>query len=332
MHACWCLYKLNRVVIDDLSTFHYLKIVVNSRWSNTRLSGPWVDFGAGLAGAHVTHTRFVPKIADFWVVAAFRAILFRLIDYLTWNCIHNSWTYLIVALEWLEGIHSRQWRWITNPLKCLPVCDDVNILHSIDGVEEFNKAFFVVRLCEPCGMIKQTEWSTIGCVMTFEVFEDHLIHAIRLSGVRAGVTHRAASTIQVLPHHHRNLPDAGIAFCRAWRNHAIMEEFVVERVWPAWWSVFVDRHRRVISEIEVVQHLKHSVSTNWQERRAHAANIFLFDTSVGWQDLTLTGNFACPFLQWELFTETMTVDGWKWTALKDCNQRAKSLVATWLVL
>ena len=48
----------------------------------------------------------------------------------------------------------------------------------------------------------------------------------------------------------------------AWRNHAVVEELVVQGVWPARGAVLVHRHRRVVGEVLVVQHLEHLVATD----------------------------------------------------------------------
>lgn len=154
----------------------------------------------------------------------------------------KSPAYLIIALERLERVHSRQRRWIANPLKCLPVCHDENVLHCIDVVEEFYESFFVMWLREPCRVVVKAEWSAARRVMSFKVLHDHLVHAIGIRRVRASVTHRAASAIQILPHDHGNFPDTRIALGGAWWDHAIVENFVVQCVWPAWWSVLVHRH------------------------------------------------------------------------------------------
>lgn len=309
----WISFVTARVKMNCyLSTLHDFQIVVDSRWLDARLSGPWINFWAWLTCAHVTHARLMPQIADLRTVATLWTILLLLIERkfrfaVGDECLHKS--YLIVALEWLEWIDSWDWRWIANPLESLPVCNDVNIIHGIDGVKEFDEAFFVMRLCEPSSMIVKSERRTVGCVMSVKVLHNHFSNAFRVGWVGASVAHRATTTIQILPHDHRHLPDAWITLCRAWWNHAIVEQFVIQGVRPAWWTVFVDRHRWIISEVEVMQHLEHSVSTNRQERSSHAANVFLLNATICRQDFTLASDFTCPFFQWELFTETVTVRG-----------------------
>lgn len=66
--------------------------------------------------------------------------------------------YLIVALERLEVVKSVDGRRVTNPLQCLPVGDDPNILHAVDEVQKHNETFFVMRLSEPGSMVEQAEW------------------------------------------------------------------------------------------------------------------------------------------------------------------------------
>jgi hypothetical protein len=211
--------------------------------------------------------------------------------------LRSARSHLIIALEWLERIHSRQGRWISDPLKRLPVGDDVNVVHGVDGVEELDEAFFVVRLCEPGSVVEETEGCTIRRVMSLEVLHDHLLDILGLGWVGTGVTHRATSTVQVLPHHHGDFPHAWIALGRAGRDHAVVEELVVECVRPAGWTVLVHRHRRVVSEVEVVQHLEHSVASDGEERRSHASDVFLLDAAISRQDFALTSDFTCPLFE-----------------------------------
>lgn len=194
-------------------------------------------------------------------------------------------------------------------MKRLPVGNDVNIVHGIDGVEEADETGFVMGLCEPGSVIVKSEWSSVGRVMSLEVLHDHLCDAFGIGWVRASVAHRATSTVQILPHHHGHFPHAWVALSWARWDHAIVEDLVVESVRPAWWSVLIDRHRRVVREVEVVQHLEHPVAANREERRSHAADVFLLNAAVRRQNLTLACDFTRPFLQRELFTETVTVMG-----------------------
>ena len=90
-----------------------------------------------------------------------------------------------------------------------------------------------------------------------------------------------------------------------------MEDLVVERVRPARRTVLVHRHRRVVREVKVVQHLEHLVATDRQERCAHTAHILQLDATVRGQDLALAGNLAGPLLRRERFTEAVTVCGEK---------------------
>lgn len=50
-----------------------------------------------------------------------------------------------------------QRRWIPDPLYGLPIGNYPYVVHRNDGVEKRYKAFFVMRLSKPCGMIKQTD-------------------------------------------------------------------------------------------------------------------------------------------------------------------------------
>lgn len=47
---------------------------------------------------------------------------------------------------------------------------------------------------------------------------------------------------------------------RTWFNHALMTERIVECVWPERWANIVDRHRGVVAEVGLLQHLKHGIT------------------------------------------------------------------------
>lgn len=49
--------------------------------------------------------------------------------------------------------------------------------------------------------------SPVGGIMTLEVLDQHLVHAVGGRGVAAGVSHGATASVQVLPHHHGHFPD-----------------------------------------------------------------------------------------------------------------------------
>lgn len=54
----------------------------------------------------------------------------------------------------------------------------------------------------------------------------------------------------------------GVRLGGARRNHAVVEELVIQGVGEAGRSVFVDGHGRIVSEVRVVQHLEHFISSN----------------------------------------------------------------------
>lgn len=91
------------------------------------------------------------------------------------------------------------------------------------------------------------------------------------------------------------------------RNHAVVEDLVVERIRPAGRPVLVHRHRRVVREIRVVQHLVHLVAAHRQERSAHTADVVQLNATVCGQNLALPGHLACPLLLRELLAEAVTV-------------------------
>lgn len=95
--------------------------------------------------------------------------------------------------------------------------------------------------------------------MSLEILDQHLVNTIGGRRVAARVSHRAPTPVQILPHHHRNFPQAWIRPGGARRYHAVVEQLVVQGVGPAGRSVLVNRHGRVVREVRVPQHLEHVV-------------------------------------------------------------------------
>lgn len=58
-------------------------------------------------------------------------------------------------------MQERQRRRVSDPLYRLPVGHDPNIIHGNDGIQERDETFLMVRLSEPCGVIKESERSPI---------------------------------------------------------------------------------------------------------------------------------------------------------------------------
>lgn len=220
--------------------------------------------------------------------------------------VHIS-TYGVVALEGLERAETVHGRGIADPLQRLVVGDDPDVLHGVDGVQELDEALLVVRLREPGGVVVQSEGRTVGRVMAVKVLHDHLGDSVRLRGVRTGVSHGAPASVQVLPHHHGHLPDARVALGGTRRDHAVVEDLVVQGVRPARGLVLVHGHGRVVGEVGVVQALEHLVAADREEGRAHATHILLLHTTVRGQDLTLSGHLPGPLLLRELLSEAVTV-------------------------
>lgn len=174
------------------------------------------------------------------------------------------------GLERVEAVHGRG---ITDPLQGLVVGHDPDILHGVDLVQERDEALLVVRLREPSRVIVEAEWRAVRRVVTVKVLHQHLGDSLGFRRIRTGVSHGATASVQVLPHHHGHLPDTGVALGGARRNHAVVEDLVVECVRPAGRPVLVDGHRRVVGEVGVVEHLEHLVAANGQERGSHATHI-----------------------------------------------------------
>lgn len=62
-----------------------------------------------------------------------------------------------MASKGFECVQKRQRRWIPDPLYGLPIGNYPYVVHRDDGVKKWYKAFLMMRLSKPCGMIEQTE-------------------------------------------------------------------------------------------------------------------------------------------------------------------------------
>lgn len=59
-----------------------------------------------------------------------------------------------MASKWFERVHKCQRRRIPDPLYGLPIGDYPYVIHRDNGVKERYETLLVVRLGEPCGMVK----------------------------------------------------------------------------------------------------------------------------------------------------------------------------------
>lgn len=62
-----------------------------------------------------------------------------------------------MASKGFERVQKRQRRWIPYPLYGLPIGNYPYIVHRDNGIEKRYKAFFMMRLSEPRGMVEQAE-------------------------------------------------------------------------------------------------------------------------------------------------------------------------------
>lgn len=62
-----------------------------------------------------------------------------------------------MASKGFERVQKRQRRWISDPLYGLPIGNYPYIVHRDNRIEKRYKAFFMMRLSEPCSMVEQTE-------------------------------------------------------------------------------------------------------------------------------------------------------------------------------
>lgn len=98
--------------------------------------------------------------------------------------------------------------------------------------------------------------------MPLEVLNEHLVHAVRCRWVAAGISHRASTAVEILPHYHRNFPQSWIGSRGTGRYHAVVEEFVIQCIRPAGRPVLIDRHRGVIREVCLPEHFEHVVAAD----------------------------------------------------------------------
>lgn len=102
----------------------------------------------------------------------------------------------------------------------------------------------------------------VGRVMPLEVLNEHLVYAVRSRWVTAGVSHGASTSIEILPHYHRNFPQSRIGSRGTGWYHAVVEELVIQRVRPARRSVLINGHGRIVRKVRVPEHLEHIVSAD----------------------------------------------------------------------
>jgi len=247
---------------------------------------PGVLVGAALAGPHVPHTSLVPHVAHAVALALGRPLR-------------------VVALEGLVALGLLHVHGVAHPLDCLPVGHQPHVLHVGDGVQEGDEALLVVRRGEPRSVVEQSHGSPVGGVVALEVLDEHLVDPLGVRRRGAGVAHGAAAAVQVLPHHHRHLPQSREGISGAGWDHAVVEQLVVEGVGVAGWSVLVDWHGRVIREILLVQHLEHVVASHRQEGRAHAADVVHAHAAIRRHDLPLPCDLAGPLALRELLPEAV---------------------------
>jgi len=240
-----------------------------------------------LARAHVPHASLVPNIANAMTLTSRR-------------------TFRIAALEGLVVLGLLDIDRVSHPLDSLPVGDQPHVLHVGDGVEEGYETLLVVRRGEPGGVVEQAHRSPVGNVVPLEVLDEHLVDALGVGRSGAGVAHGTAATVEVLPHHHGNLPQPWEGVGRARWDHAVVEELIVEGVGVGWRLVLVHWHRRVVREVLFVQHLEHVVSADRQERCPHAADVIHPDASIRRHDLPLARDLLRPLLLRELFSEAVS--------------------------
>lgn len=181
LNICWWIpikgCGLNHVIYALVILNNLFAIVVIDAWrSYAWFPRPRINLWAWLTRPHVPHAGFMPKIAHFGIVALLRSVL-------------------IIALERLEIINPRNRCGIPDPLQSLPVGDDPYIWHLINEIQEHYKTFLVVRLCEPGGVVEETERRSIRCVMSIEILQYHLVNTFSFCRISTSVTHWTTSPV-----------------------------------------------------------------------------------------------------------------------------------------
>lgn len=159
---------------------------------------------------------------------------------------------------------------------------------------------------EPARMIIEAKRSTIRLIVAIKVLHQHLVNAILVRRIGAGITHRAPSASQVIPHHHANLPDAGERFSWTRCYHALVIAGVVERKRPERRRILEDGQRGIVCKVRIVQHLKLFVSSALKEWGSHSANIFQLDAAVQMKYLSLAVYLLQPLILRILLAKPMT--------------------------
>lgn len=114
----------------------------------------------------------------------------------------------------------------------------------------------------------------VGRIMPLEVLNEHLVYAVRSRWVATGISHGAPTSIEILPHYHRNFPQSWIGSRGTGWYHAVVKEFVIQRVRPAGRSVLIDGHWRIVCEVCVPKHFEHIISSDlYKDRRCLRSDV-----------------------------------------------------------
>lgn len=115
----------------------------------------------------------------------------------------------------------------------------------------------------------------VSRVMPLEIFNEHLVHTIWSRRVAAGISHGAPTSIEILPHYHRNFPQSWIGSRGTGWYHAVVEELVIQCVRPTGRSILINWHGRIVCKVCVPQHLEHIVSSDLRHKTVlHSHSLF----------------------------------------------------------
>lgn len=110
--------------------------------------------------------------------------------------IRHSWRWLCLRIWWNLPCDVVEWTRQHGKIDRMELCNISN------RIQWLSKLTFVLKKHIWIGFIP------VSCVMSFEILHDHFDNTIRIWWIRACISHRTSSAVQVLPHYHWHLPNA----------------------------------------------------------------------------------------------------------------------------
>lgn len=174
--------------------------------------------------------------------------------------------------------------WVLHPFNHLGRCDDVDIIHLQQLVDEAVKSVDVMFGVEPSGVDENAKWSAVGVVITEEVATEEFKSFFGITSGSATVGHSARVTINSVPTLDRDLPEAGVLVL--WAGAVLTVVLSGDKVkgeGPDWFAAFPDspgEHRSIVSEFTIVKGLVHIVAAKLKEGDTETLDAFLGHASL----------------------------------------------------